>query len=177
MRQSAFLFAFMAVTAQMVNAAEAVAPAKVVVVPAGRESEYEKYHYAPAVRVGDTLVLSGIPAGGPGTFQEQVRRMFQRVEKTMLAAGATMNDIVEIQTFHANVKNSDDFQREVDEFLIVHKEFLPAYYPAWTAIGNTVLFSKSAVLEMRVMAVIGSGKNARVDRVNATEQADRPKTP
>ena len=145
---------------------------KVIVIPEKREREYTEYHYAPAVRVGDTVILSGIPAGGPGTYKEQVRRMFQRAKSGLEAAGARMEDVIEIQTFHVNAKTSADFRTEFIEFLDVHKEFISEGYPAWTAIGNAVLLSPNAVVEMRLMAVIGSGKGMRVER-----QAAQPTPP
>ncbi|MBI3714393.1 MAG: hypothetical protein HY255_00155, partial [Betaproteobacteria bacterium] len=70
--------------------ANAEAPAKTIIIPDKRDVEYDSYHYAPAIRVGDTVILSGIPAGGPGTYQEQIRRMFRRVASTLEAAGAGM---------------------------------------------------------------------------------------
>ncbi len=144
--------------------ANAEAPAKTIIIPDKRDVEYDSYHYAPAIRVGDTVILSGIPAGGPGTYQEQIRRMFRRVASTLEAAGAGMDDVVELQTFHANAKNTEEFRKEFQEFAVVHGEFFPANYPAWTAIGNAVLLANGAVVEMRVTAVIGAGKNARVIR-------------
>lgn len=145
---------------------------KIIVIPDKREREYTEYHYAPAIRVGETVILSGIPAGGPGTYKEQVRRMFQRTKSALDAAGARMEDVIEIQTFHVKPKSTADFQKEFTEFLEVHKEFIADGYPAWTAIGNAVLLSPNALVEMRVMAVIGAGKKMRVER-----QAAQPTPP
>lgn len=143
------------------------AAGKVVIVPENRQREYAEYHYAPAVRIGDRVILSGIPAGGPGTYKEQVRRLFTRVKNTLAAAGAGLDDLIEIQTFHANARNSEDFGKELREFIAVYGEFVTGAYPAWTAIGNAVLLSPGAVLEMRVEAVVGAGKTARVEKVPA----------
>lgn len=140
---------------------------KAVIVPENRQREYGEYHYAPAVRVGDRVILSGIPAGGPGTYKEQVRRLFTRVKNTLAAAGAGLDDIIEIQTFHVNPKHSDEFGKELREFIEVYGEFVTGAYPAWTAIGNAVLLAQGAVLEMRVEAVAGAGKTARVEKVPA----------
>lgn len=142
-------------------------PAKTVIVPDRRGAEYDDWHYAPAVRVGDLVVLSGIPAAGPGTYRDQVKRMFTAVARTLEASGASMADVVEIQTFHVQPKTSEAFAKELEEFLVVHKEFFLSAYPAWTAIGNATLLAPGASVEMRVMAVAGSGKNARVERAAA----------
>ncbi|MBL8514150.1 MAG: hypothetical protein JNJ55_09200, partial [Betaproteobacteria bacterium] len=84
---------------------------------------------------------------------------------------ASMADVIEIQTFHVNAKNSEDFNKEFVEFLEVHKEFFTENYPAWTAIGNAALLAPGAVVEMRVEAMIGAGKNARVEKIPAAPTA------
>ena len=38
----------------------------------------------------------------------------------------------------------------------------PANYPAWTAVGTPALLARGAAVEMRVVAMIGSGKNPKV---------------
>jgi enamine deaminase RidA (YjgF/YER057c/UK114 family) len=134
---------------------------KTLIVPAGREAAYSSYHYAPAVRVGDLIFVSGVPATGPGTYREQVTRMFERLRTTLEAAGASMEDLVELQTFHA-ATTASDLQNEVEEFLAVYRQFVPSLQPAWTAVGNASLFAAGAVMEARVTAVAGSGKGARV---------------
>jgi enamine deaminase RidA (YjgF/YER057c/UK114 family) len=141
--------------------------AKTIIVPERSERAYTQFHYAPAIRVGDRVIVSGIPAGGKGTYREQVRRMFERARDLLKAAGAGMDDVIELQSFHVNAKTSEEFQKEFAEFLEVHKEFFPENYPAWTAIGNAVLLASGAVVEMRFEAVIGAGKKARVDRIPA----------
>jgi enamine deaminase RidA (YjgF/YER057c/UK114 family) len=140
------------------------APSKTVVIPAGAEHAYDDYHYAPAVRVGDMVIVSGVPAYGADTYAGKIRNMFERVKRTLSAAGADMADVVEITTFHAQATNTEVFQREFDEFLKVHAEFFPSGYPAWTAVGTTALLAKDSPVEMRVVAVIGAGTKVAVER-------------
>jgi enamine deaminase RidA (YjgF/YER057c/UK114 family) len=140
------------------------APEKVVVIPAGRERAYDEYHYAPAVRVGDTVIVSGIPAALGETYEAQVRWMFERLKLTLEAAGASMDDVVEITTYHREAKDTAGFTAEFKRFLAVHQEYFPAGYPAWTAVGTTALLAEGAPVEMRAMAVVGSGKRLRVQR-------------
>lgn len=137
---------------------------KTIVIPAGQDAAYDDYHYAPAVRVGDTVIVSGIPAGGDGSYEDKVRAMFERARKTLDAAGASLEDVVEINTFHAEVKDSAAFNAEFQRFLKIHEEFFPSGYPAWTAVGTTALLAPGAVLEMRLVAVIGSGEKTKVKR-------------
>lgn len=137
---------------------------KTIVIPAGMDRAYDDYHYAPAVRVGDTVIVSGIPAGGEGSYEEQVRRMFERARRTLEASGTKLSDVVEINTFHAQPRDSAAFNAEFERFLKVHKEYFPEGYPAWTAVGTTALLAPGAVVEMRLVAVIGAGRSPRVKR-------------
>jgi len=134
------------------------AVSRTIVVPPTRQFEYDRFHYAPAVRVGDTVILSGVPAWKGATYAERVRNMFETVRMTLAAAGASMEDVVEITTYHAGAKDTAAFRREFDEFLAIHGEYFRRDYPAWTAVGNTSLLADGAPVEMRVMAVIGAGR-------------------
>ncbi len=44
----------------------------------------------------------------------------------------------------------------------IHRESFGDHRPAWTAVGTTALLSPTAVVEMRVVAVVGSGLSSRV---------------
>lgn len=143
-------------------------PAKVVILPERAEPVYQQYHYAPAIRIGDRVIVSGIPAAGPGSTRDQVKRMFSMAQAILRMSGASMADVIEIQTFHVNAKSTADFEKEFGEFLEVHKEFFTSNYPAWTAIGNAVLLAPGATVEMRLEAVIGSGSKSRIEKIPAS---------
>jgi enamine deaminase RidA (YjgF/YER057c/UK114 family) len=138
--------------------------AKTIIVPAGEDRAYDDWHYAPAVRVGDMLYVSGIPAAKGDTYEEKVRNMFERLKRVLAAAGADLTDVVEIQTFHANARDTESFNKEFAVLSKVHHEYFPTFYPAWTAVGTTALLAPGAVLELRAVAAIGSGRNAQVQR-------------
>lgn len=137
-------------------------------VPEGWEGAYE-FGYAPVVRVGDTVIVSGVPAGGDGSYEDKIRRMYERVEELLAAAGATWNDVVELTTFHTAPRDSPEFQEEFERYMPIHREFFGEHRPAWTAVGTTVLLSPSAPVEMRVVTVAGSGAESRVVRGAAAE--------
>ncbi len=112
----------------------AAAPAvKTVIVPAGEERAYDEWHYAPVVRVGDLIFVSGIPAARGDTYE-------------------------------AKARDTESFQKGFAEFARLHHEYFPSGYPAWTAVGTTALLAPGAVLEMRVVAAVGGGKNTKVLR-------------
>ena len=138
------------------------APSREHLGPKGTEGAYHEWHYTPAVKVGEMVIVSGIPSGPGATYEEQIHAMFRNAKATLETAGATLTDVVEINTFHANAKDTASFREEFARFAPIHHEYFPANYPAWTAVGTTALLAQGAAVEMRLVAVIGSGKNPKV---------------
>lgn len=125
------------------------------IIPAGTQVLYDNYHFCPAVRVGDLILLSGqvgINAKfAPGKdMAEQARFAFEAVKTTLEAAGATLADVVELMTFHT------DLRGEMADFVKVKDEFFPDSYPCWSAVGVTQLASPEYKVEIRVVAIAGS---------------------
>ncbi len=126
------------------------------IIPAGTEPLYDNFHFSPATRVGDMIWVSGqvgidanfVPASG---MEAQARLAFQSLKTILDAAGASMDDIVEIMSFHL------DLRGEMDAFAKVKDEFLPDRYPSWTAVGVTQLAMPELRIEIRAVAVIGCG--------------------
>jgi enamine deaminase RidA (YjgF/YER057c/UK114 family) len=118
---------------------------------------YDHLHFAPATRVGDTIWLSGQTGYDPATrtvpdgIEAQTRLAFEGIKQVLEAAGATLADIVEIVTYHI------DMHRDAAGFAKVKDEYLPDNYPAWTAVGVTALAMPEFLVEIRVVAVAGSG--------------------
>jgi enamine deaminase RidA (YjgF/YER057c/UK114 family) len=120
------------------------------------QAMYDNWHFAQATRVGDTIWVSGQtgldanfrPAEG---IEAQSRLAFQNLKAALEAAGASMADIVELTTFHTSL------QAEVQAFGRVKDEFLPDRYPSWTAVGVTELAVPGLLVEVRAVAVAGSG--------------------
>lgn len=137
------------------------APTREHFAPRGWEGSYHGLHYTPAVRVGDRVIVSGIPAIEGDTDEAKIRWAFQQLQAHLEKAGASMADVVELQSFHV-ARDHDEFRRRVEPALKVHREFFKDHYPAWTAVGTTALLARGAAVEMRVVAMIGSGKNPKV---------------
>ena len=76
------------------------------------------------------------------------------------ASGATFADVVELTTFHLEAKDSMQFQAEFQKYMPIHREFFGDHRPAWSPVGTSALLSQRAVVEMRVIAVAGSGAAA-----------------
>lgn len=131
--------------------------------PPGMEASYHAWHYSPVVKAGELVIVSGIPAGRGDTYEDKVRNMFKALESHLDAAGASLADVVELTSFHATATDSASFQAEFARFAPIHKEFFPDHYPAWTAVGTTALLQPGAPVELRAVAVIGSGRAPRAD--------------
>lgn len=139
------------------------APTREHFAPRGMESSYHDWHYTPVLKVGSSVIVSGIPAGGPGSYEDKVRRMFVALRTQLELAGASLADVVELTSFHALPTDAKSFQEEFARFGPIHHEFFPSHYPAWSAVGTTALLSPGAVVELRAVAVIGSGRAPKAD--------------
>lgn len=131
--------------------------------PAGWEGSYHRWHYTPVVKVGDQVIVSGIPAGRGATYEEKIRNLFRDLERHLASAGASMADVVELTSWHVGATDSAAFNKEFETLSKVHAEFFTDHYPAWSAVGTTALLSPTAVVELRAVAVIGSGRAPRAD--------------
>ncbi len=125
------------------------------IIPAGTQVLYDNYHFAPATRVGNLILLSGqvgIDANfTPGKdMEEQARFAFEAIKATLEAAGASLGDVVELMTFHT------DLRGEIADFVKVKDIYFPDNYPCWTAVGVTQLAAPDYKVEIRVAAVAGS---------------------
>ncbi|MCP1583706.1 RidA family protein [Pseudoxanthomonas mexicana] len=114
-------------------------PPRDVVFPAGRQALYEHHRYSPAVRADGFLFVSGQVGshedGSPEPdFEAQVRLAFANLQATLRAAGCSLDDIVDVTTFHT------DPERQFHTVLAVKDDMFPqAPYPSWTALGVTWL--------------------------------------
>ena len=140
--------------------------------PAGWEGSYHDIHYTPVVKIGDRVIVSGIPASEGATEEDKVRWAFQQLKAHLETAGASLADVVELNSYHVATDHAD-FRRHTDIVLRVHHEFFTDHYPAWTATGTTALFSKDAPMEIRAEAIIGSGNRAKA---NIQKPAPAPET-
>ena len=158
-----FLYVFAA------SAAAQDAPTREHFAPSGWEGSYHALHYTPAVRVGDRVIVSGIPALEGQDEEAKIRWAFQQLKAHLEKAGATLGDVVELQSFHV-ARDHDEFRQRIAPVLKVHREFFKDHYPAWTAVGTTALYAGSAPMEIRAEAVVGSGARARAEIAKPQEK-------
>jgi enamine deaminase RidA (YjgF/YER057c/UK114 family) len=107
--------------------------------PAERHALYEKHGYSAAIRSGDLLFVSGQVGsrddGSPEpVFEQQVRRAFTNLKAVLAAAGCTIDDVVDVTTFHT------DPEKQLEAVMAVRSsEIGEPPYPNWTAVGVTWL--------------------------------------
>lgn len=133
-----------------------LAAERILVNPPGTESVYKRMQFSQAVRVGDTVWVSGQVGinekwqAGDG-IEAQARLAFENLERVLAHAGATLADVVELTTFHTSMTDMAGFAK-------IKAEFIPRDYPAWTAVGVTELVLPALLVEIRATAVISSRK-------------------
>lgn len=131
--------------------------AQEVFIPEGQEGFYEQFRAAPAIRTGDFVHISGVVGyirsdqeRTPETYEAAIRDTFQRVEGVLNEAGASWSDVVEMTSFHVDMREHQEIFRTVrEEFVTDHP------YPAWTGIGVDALWADSLFVEIRVIAYLG----------------------
>jgi enamine deaminase RidA (YjgF/YER057c/UK114 family) len=121
--------------------------------PPGTEKTYQRWQYSQAVRVGDTIWVSGqvgMEKSGPAEgIEAQTRIAMESLRRVLEEAGATLGDVVELVTYHTTMADMPGFAK-------VKAEFFPSDYPAWTAVGVPALAVPGILLEVRATAVAGS---------------------
>lgn len=125
----------------------------VPIVPAVWADFYTETRIPAALRVGDTLRVTGHTGETEeGVFsadpETQIRQVFRNIALTLDEAGANWSQVVELNSYHVGLVS----QSEV--LLRVAAEFLLEPYPAWTAVGVTELLLPEAVVEISCVAVI-----------------------
>jgi len=107
---------------------------------------------AEAVRVGDTLYLSGQIGIQPGTLKlvpggikEEAKQTLTNIKTTLEAHGYTLRDVVKCTVMLADIAKWGDFNE-------VYKSFFSEPYPARSALGANGL-AVGAQVEVECIAV------------------------
>ncbi|MBO6579786.1 MAG: RidA family protein [Thalassospira sp.] len=116
-----------------------MALANQAVFPPSRHALYDTHGYSPAIKSGDLLFVSGQVGsredGSPEPdFKKQVERAFDNLKAVLKAANCSLDDIIDVTTFHTDPENQFEDIMEVKDAI-----FDQAPYPNWTAVGVTWL--------------------------------------
>ena len=128
-------------------------PARELIVPKGMENIYEEKGYAPGVKVGNMLYVSGM-LGRDGDLniiaetEAQFIQVFENMKSVLEAAGATFDDVVEFDGFFTAL------QRDFPIYQKVKDRYVTGNFPGQTAIGVTELSTPGLFLELKCSAVI-----------------------
>ncbi len=124
------------------------------IIPAGMEAVYEKIGYAPAIKVGDTVYVSG-QIGRDAAMQlvedrdAQIVQAFENLKRVLEAAGASLADVVDLTSFHTDMRDLPLFMQVRDRYFHAHPR------PAWTAVGAHMLGgSPGYIVEIKAVAVL-----------------------
>ena len=125
---------------------------KQVIIPAALQSTYDDLQYAPAVRAGDFVYLSGVVVmlNDDETLDDikpAAERAFAEIEMVMKEAGIDWSHVVDVTSYMTDLDN------QLLPFWDVKTIHVPAPYPAWTAIGVDRLYGgQKALIEIKVTA-------------------------
>ena len=99
--------------------------------------------YAQVVKFGDTLYVSGVPTND--LSEEGVKRLYETIEESLVAFGASTRDIVKETLFTTDIDTMASLNN-------VRKSFYKGDYPASSWVQVDRLFMPDAKLEVEVIA-------------------------
>ena len=126
--------------------------AKVVMDSGPEEAKAQaEWGYASAIRVGDTIYVSGVVAGvrnGETDLTLGYARAFKEIGETLKSAGASWDDVVDITTFHT------DLTTQMPAIVAVKNRYIKPPFPAWTAIQVARLIPTNGITEIKIVAKV-----------------------
>ncbi|MEP0069769.1 RidA family protein [Pyruvatibacter sp.] len=123
-----------------------------LILPEALKPTYQNFKFAPGVRAGGLLHMSGILGTGadgavPADPAEEFEAAFQQAKLVLGEARLDFTDIVEMTTFHIGL------QEHIGTFMAVKDKYINEPYPAWTAVGTTELAFPGARMELKITAL------------------------
>lgn len=122
------------------------------VVPKEMEAINQRFHYSPGVKAGNLLFVAG-QVGRDESLnvvenrEAQFTQAFENLKKVLTAAGATFDDVVDMVTYHTDM-------RDLQLFMKVKDRYFTNQYPAWTGIGVTQLAMPGLMVEIKCVAML-----------------------
>ncbi|HEX4958283.1 MAG TPA: RidA family protein [Lacibacter sp.] len=111
--------------------------------------------YSRAVRIGNLIEVAGTTAvdgdvfiGGDSMY-EQTKFILQKIEKALLAAGATMNDVVRTRVYVTDISRWEEVGK-------AHGEFFKTIKPASAMIEVSALINQQLLVEIEATAIVSA---------------------
>lgn len=127
-------------------------PRRENIVPPDMQNIYDRFHYAPAVRIHDTLYVSG-QVGRDEALKvvedpdAQMVQAWKNVEKVLAFAGLGFEDVSQLETWFT------DFRKHLPAFLKIKDQFVKTNYPTWTGFGISEFSTPGIMCEIKVTAM------------------------
>ena len=104
--------------------------------------------YSDAVIAGDTIYLSGVVVGlrEGEDLDAAYDRTYARIGAILARAGAGWDDVVDITSYHTDVT------AQFPAMAAVHRRYVRAPFPAWTAIDVDRLIPRDGITEIKIVA-------------------------
>lgn len=114
--------------------------------------------YSRAVRIGNVIEVAGTTAVdeqgnvvGIGDPAAQTRFILQKIEKALVAAGATLNDVIRTRLFVTDISRWEEIGR-------AHGEFFAQIKPAASMLEVKALIGPELLVEIEVTAIVAHEK-------------------
>ncbi|HYM31239.1 MAG TPA: RidA family protein [Candidatus Cybelea sp.] len=124
------------------------------IVPKGMEAVYDRFHYAPAMRAGNLLFISGQVGRNEATLaipdeaEAQITLAFENLKTVLAEGGATFGNLVEMVSYHVDIRDT------LRTFVAVKDRYVSSDFPAWTAIGVAALAHPKFKIEIKCVALL-----------------------
>jgi enamine deaminase RidA (YjgF/YER057c/UK114 family) len=110
--------------------------------------------YSRAVKIGNTIEVTGTVAvndnselvGGNNAY-EQTKFIIQKIEKVLINAGASLNDVVRTRMFVTDISRWEEYGK-------AHGEFFSNIKPCTTMVEVSKLIAPEYLIEIEATAII-----------------------
>jgi len=123
------------------------------IIPEEMRGIHDRFHYSPAVRVGETLYVAG-QVGRDNNLtviadpEAQYVRAFENLKLVLTTAGTDLDHVVDFISFHTSI---DDLMMFID---VKNRFFVREPYPPWTVIGVSALAMPGLRVELKCTAIM-----------------------
>jgi enamine deaminase RidA (YjgF/YER057c/UK114 family) len=125
------------------------------VVPPVMQGVVDRFHYAPAVKIGPWVTCAG-QVGRDENFvvveglEPQIVKAWENVGMVLEAAGAGFEHVVSMISYHVGI------QEQLETFVELKDRYISREHPppTWTAIGVSALTFPGQIVEIQVNAYV-----------------------